>query len=88
MFRISLTLKANREIKKVPKNILIRIAKAVDSLKSTHYPSKYDVKKLKGLEQGYRIRVGSWRILYHVNFEKKEISIVSIIPRKKAYKKK
>ncbi|MCK4613180.1 MAG: type II toxin-antitoxin system RelE/ParE family toxin [Thermoplasmata archaeon] len=88
MFKISLSSKAEREIKKAPKNILTEIAKAIDSLKPTHYPERYDVKKLKGLDHGYRIRIRDWRILYNVNFKKKEISIVSIIPRKKAYKKK
>ena len=43
---------------------------------------------MKGLEYAYRIRVGSWRILYNVNFGSNEIFIVAILPRKKAYRKK
>lgn len=88
MFRISITSKADREIKRIPKNILNKITKAIDSLKSTYYLDRYDVKKLKGLDNGYRIRIGDWRVLYYVNFENKEISIISILPRKNVYKKR
>ena len=87
MFDIFLTSKAEKQIKDVPKNILLKIVEAIENLKSTYYPSKYDIKKMKDLEHSYRIRIGNWRILYNVDFDSKEIFIVGILPRKKAYKK-
>ena len=43
-----------------------------------------DVKKLKGYSSAYRLRVGSYRILYDMNGN---IEITDIIPRGEAYKK-
>ena len=88
MFKIFITSKAKREFRDIPKEFVPRIVKAIDSLKSTYYPDTYDVKKLKGLENTYRIRIGDWRIVYFVDFEKKEIFVGSLLPRKKVYKKK
>ncbi len=36
---------------------------------------RYDVKKLKGYEDTYRVRIGRLRIVYEVNWKKKTIII-------------
>ena len=47
---------------------------------------KFDVAKLKGYENTYRIRIGNLRIVYEVNWDEKRILIHFIGPREKAYK--
>ena len=44
-----------------------------------------DVKKLQGIENGYRLRVGNLRVLFSI--DKNNICIDNIYPRGQAYKK-
>jgi len=88
MFHVFLTKKAERDLRDLPRSELSSIVEVINSLKSSYYPEYHDVKKLKGLENNYRIRKGNWRILYIVDFDSKTIFINRILPRKSAYKKK
>ncbi len=44
-----------------------------------------DIKKLQGIENGYRLRVGDFRVLFSI--ENDTIYIDNIIPRGQAYKR-
>lgn len=44
-----------------------------------------DIKKLQGVEDGYRLRVGDLRVLF--SMENDKIYIDNIIPRAQAYKR-
>ena len=44
-----------------------------------------DIKKLQGIEEGYRLRVGDLRVLF--SMENDKIYIDNIIPRGQAYKR-
>lgn len=44
-----------------------------------------DIKKLKGVDEGYRLRVGDLRVLF--SMENDTIYIDNIIPRGQAYKR-
>ncbi len=48
-------------------------------------PLKQGVVKLKG-EEVYRVRVGSYRIIYEIDTEARVISILRVAHRKDAYK--
>lgn len=48
-------------------------------------PLSKGVKKLRGRE-GYRMRVGDYRILYEINEAEKEIEIFSVAHRKEVYR--
>jgi mRNA interferase RelE/StbE len=85
MFKVFISPRARRDLKKVPEEILPLVAEVIDSLEFSFYPEHRDVKKLRGLKSGYRIRIGDWRILYFVDFEGKAIYISNILPRKGAY---
>ncbi len=48
---------------------------------------KSDVKRLKGKYKGYlRLRIGSYRMIFTVDYGKPEIFILYILPRDEAYK--
>lgn len=55
----------------------------MNTLKENPYP--YGTKKLHGRE-GYRIRVGDYRILYVVDESNKCIEIFSVAHRKEVYR--
>ena len=62
MYRIIIKNPAKKFIDKLPKNEKVRIVKAIEKL-----PEGEDIKKLKGHDNIYRLRVGDYRILYTVD---------------------
>jgi mRNA-degrading endonuclease RelE of RelBE toxin-antitoxin system len=46
-----------------------------------------DIEKIKGLEKTFRIRIGKYRIIFHVDKTEKTIYITHAEARKKAYTK-
>jgi mRNA interferase RelE/StbE len=72
-----------KELDRLPTKIYDRIVKRLLSLKNN--PQPFGTKKLVGRE-GYRIRVGDYRILYVINESEKKVEIVSIAHRKEVYR--
>ena len=62
MYRIIIKKPAKKFIDELPKNEKQRIVKAIEKL-----PEGEDIKKLKGHDNIYRLRVGDYRILYTVD---------------------
>ena len=50
------------------------------------YTSRNDVKKLQGMEDCYRLRVGDYRVLYRILKTKIVIEIINIAHRKEVYR--
>ena len=75
MYRVVLTNRANKGLKKAPEHVRKRFVEALDALQQSFAPVKlFDVKKLKGYEGAFRIRIGDWRMLYE--FRRKDATIV------------
>ncbi len=74
--------KANRELNKLEVLIAKRIVKKVKELSENPYSG--DVKKLKG-EEGFRLRVGDYRIIFTI--EKNRIIILKVGHRKNIYER-
>ncbi len=85
MFKVVLTSKAVRSFKNLPEEQKERCGEIFDELQNSFAPIRLDVKKLTGHENTYRIRSGSWRIIYKYDNQEKLILIYDILPRKKAY---
>ncbi len=54
---------------------LRRVAKAIHVLAEN--PRPHGCQKLKGMD-GWRIRVGPWRVIYHVNDSERLVTIVEV----------
>lgn len=66
-----------------------RIKEVMLTLKNDPIPfRKFDIAKLKGYEDVYRIRIGDLRIIYEVDWDGKRILIHFIGPRERAYKRR
>lgn len=81
--KIFLSSKADRQLRKLPHSMYQVLLFRIEELAKTPFPS--GVKKLEGRE-GWRLRVGDYRILYSLDRKKKEIIILSIAHRKEAYR--
>lgn len=74
---------AERELDRLPSALHARIVQKLRSLESTPRPS--GVKKLQG-HQGYRIRVGDYRILFEVDDRQRLVYVYSVAHRKEVYR--
>jgi len=74
---------AEKELDRLPVEVHNRIVKRLISLKDN--PRPFGTKKHLGRE-GYRIRVGNYRILYIIDDKEKKIEIVSVAHRKEVYR--
>jgi mRNA interferase RelE/StbE len=82
-FRVEVRHSAEKELGRLSAQAQQRIAVALSGLAEQPLPP--NVKKLKGSD-GYRIRIGDYRILYTLNTEKKEISVFAIGHRREIYR--
>ena len=74
---------ATQELKRLPREIVGRIVKAVEQLSTDPYPS--GVRKLVGSEHTYRIRVGDYRVIYDVMASALVIEIIRVGHRRDIY---
>jgi mRNA interferase RelE/StbE len=71
----------------MPTQYTHRVILALEALKQNPAPvPEYDVKKLQGLKDTYRIRIGDIRIIYQIVWESKRIKILTIESRGRAYR--
>ena len=74
---------AEKEMDRLRKKTFDRISDAI--LKLEQDPRPPGCRKLRGVEE-YRLRVGSYRILYTVDDEKRIVEIMSVGHRREVYK--
>lgn len=80
---VSLSSRASRETRRLERQILARIASAIDGLiKNPHPPGCLKVKDRTNL---WRIRVGDWRIGYEIDDTARIITIITIGHRREFY---
>lgn len=83
MYQIRILTQAQKDFEKLPLQIMNRIKKEIALLQNN--PRPHGTIKLTQ-EEGYRQRVGDYRILYRINDHAKEIFIYRIKHRKEAYR--
>ena len=84
MYQILITRQALKEIIALPKKTSILVSDAIEALKENARPA--GCKKLKGeTDYLWRIRVGSYRIIYAIEDKIKVVEIRKIGHRKDVY---
>jgi mRNA interferase RelE/StbE len=84
-YRLEFTPGADRQFRKLPKQIQARLRPHIDALAQNPRPP--GVEKLTG-EEGYRLRVGDSRILYEVHDKILLVLVVKIGHRRDVYRKR
>jgi mRNA interferase RelE/StbE len=82
-YRIIIPKLVQKQLDDLPKKQRERLISAIRLLVDEPRPS--GVKKLKGYDKTYRIRVGDYRIIYKIEDQEKLILVLSSIHRKDAY---
>ncbi|MBN2768684.1 MAG: type II toxin-antitoxin system RelE/ParE family toxin [Campylobacterales bacterium] len=81
-YKIEIKKSAQKEIKNLPNKELKKVVDKIASLASEPRPA--GCKKLSG-EEKYRIRVGSYRVLYSIEDDVLAIYVVKVGHRKDVY---
>jgi len=79
MFKVFITSRAEREFAKLPGDLKEKFYREFKKLED---PFSLDIKKISGTENGYRLRVGRWRILFALFLKEKRIEIVDVFLKK------
>ncbi|RLF16916.1 MAG: type II toxin-antitoxin system RelE/ParE family toxin [Thermoprotei archaeon] len=86
-FKLKIKRKALKSIKQYPQ-YRERLIELFQTLKRNPIPFReYDVAKLRGYRDVYRIRIGKLRVIYQINWVDREITILVVAEREKAYKR-
>lgn len=78
MYKLSINKKLEKQIGRLSKRDQERVYKAIFQLKENPRPKGKKIKPFFGIKHGYRLRVGSARVLYVVDDKEKEVKIVDV----------
>ena len=83
MYKISIAKPAEKDLKRMERNVKNRVVTAISSLKDE--PRPLGCRKIQSEEGVWRIRIGDWRIVYFIDDVRQEINIIRIAHRKEFY---
>lgn len=84
VYRLELSTRAMRDLKKLPEQVRQRLQPHIESLATDPRPP--GVVKLEGTENGYRIRIGDYRILYEIHDAVLRVAVVKVGHRRDVYR--
>lgn len=82
-WRVDIARDARKELARLPATVQARIARAILALENEPFP--HGRKKLKNRD-GWRIRVGAYRVLYFADAKARQITIGVIGHRRDVYR--
>ncbi len=83
-YAVLLSPAAEREWRKLPRDIRPRINRALLALEDT--PRPHGATKLSGSPDRWRIRVGDYRAIYRIDDAAREVTILRIAHRRQVYR--
>ncbi len=86
MFSVVIKKRAVKKLEELPREVQQRILEVLEALEKNPLPAdRYDLKKLRGYRDTYRIRIGDYRIVYTVIWYERKVVVHFIGPRGRAY---
>ena len=85
MYTIAYTKEAAKLLQRMPRNIAQLIREKLEMIAVDPYADLPNAKKLQGRE-GYRLRVGDWRVVYKIQNDELIIVVLKIASRGEIYK--
>ncbi|WP_422648735.1 Type II toxin-antitoxin system RelE/ParE family toxin [Cupriavidus sp. H18C1] len=84
MYSVEFTRQAAQALRAMPTNMAVNIRAKIEALAADPFAPNRNVKKLVGRD-GYRLRVGDWRVLYQIEDGRLVIVVLAVKPRGGAY---
>lgn len=85
MYRVTYTKHAERSLLRMPHNLALRLREKLAQIASSPYGLHNNVSKLQNRD-GYRLRVGDWRVIYEIHDGELIILVLKIAPRGNVYR--
>ena len=84
-YRVEMESRARRELRELPSQVLRRVDAAISALSNNPLP--LGVVRVRGrVGDGWRIRVGQYRILYTVDQDQRVVKVFRVSHRREAYR--
>jgi len=84
VYEVFLEHRAEKDLGKFQDDLHHRIIAEIKSLKEN--PRPQGSRKIVGVENAWRIRIGDYRVLYEIDEKKKSIFIMRVRHRREAYR--
>jgi mRNA interferase RelE/StbE len=84
MYRVRFDRAAVKVLARLPRDQANRIRTGITTLAQNPWAPNLDVKRLRG-RQGFRLRIGDWRVVYEIDKTEGTIIVARIRPRGGAY---
>ena len=81
-YRVEISPTAGKDLKYLPPQVCQRLEPDIVALADNTYPD--GVRKIQGTDRAYRIRVGSYRVVYEVYKEQQLVVILRVTRRSKS----
>jgi mRNA interferase RelE/StbE len=86
LFEVIVSQRARKTSKRLPEHDKRQIIELLVVLQDNPVPAQsYDLKKLGGYRDTFRVRIGDVRVIYEVLWEHRVINVLWIKAREKAY---
>jgi len=83
-YRLEISSTAERQLRKLPARELRRVVEAIEELANDPRPS--GCRKLMGYKDVFRIRIGTYRLLYSVHDKRVIVVVLKVGHRRDAYR--
>lgn len=86
LFTVTLANRARKFVKSLPDHYKRRVAELLLILQENPAPSEsFDVVKLKGFLDTFRVHLGDIRVIYAIDWSRQEVRVLTVSQREKAY---
>ena len=82
-YEVFIKASAEREMNALPANVFSRVTRMILTLESD--PRRRGCRKLRGAD-GYRLRVGDYRIIYLINDGTRIVEVIAVAHRREVYR--
>ncbi len=86
-YRIEFVKSAKKEFDRLPARMRSKTTEAFNLLSQNPYSELLRIKKLKGAEYLYRIRLGDYRMVYEIRNERLIVLVIKIGHRSEVYRR-
>ena len=86
MYSVTYLKNATQVLARLPRNLAARVVEKIEEVAIDPYGDHPNVTKLKGRE-GYRLRVGDWRIIYDLDNRRRRVTVLVVRSRGRVYRR-
>jgi mRNA interferase RelE/StbE len=87
-YQVKFTKSARKEFERLPDKIQDRVVEALFLLAENPFSKLLRIKKLSGVDELYRIRIGDYRLVYTVEADELILILIKIGHRREVYRRR